>query len=101
MDGGPFTPAARATFDRVAAAVAGAVPGGRVRIISVAEDFTDAAGGGPVRRSVTFEVAPQVLSAFDSPLDAWEWTWSESPRPGETGNVADHWRFTERRRNEG
>jgi hypothetical protein len=100
MDGRAFTPAARATFDRVAAAVAGAVPEGRVRIVSVAEDFTDAADGGPVRRSVTFEVAPQLLGAFDSPLDTWEWTWSENPRPGETGNLSDHWRFTERPRNE-
>ncbi len=101
MDGRPFTPGARAAFDRVAGAVAGVVPGGRVRIVSVAKDHTEAADGGPVRRSVTFEVAPQVLGAFDSPVDTWEWTWSEDPRPGETGNLSDHWRFTERRRNDG
>jgi hypothetical protein len=70
-------------------------------MVSVAEDHTDAAGGGPVRQSVTFEVAPQVLGAFDSPLDAWEWTWSEDPRPREAGNLSNHWRFTERRRNDG
>ena len=101
MDATPFTPGARAAFDRVAGAVAGVVPGGRIRIVSAAEDHTDAADGGPVRRSITFEVAPQVLGTFDSPVDTWEWTWSEDPRPGETGNLSEHWSFTERRRNEG
>jgi len=49
-----------------------------------------------------FEAAiRRVLGTFDSPLDTWEWTWSEDPRPGETGNLSDHWRFTERRRNDG
>lgn len=90
-EGRPFTSGVRAAFDRIATDVAGVVPGGRIRIISVAEDHTDAADGGPVRRSIT----------FDSPLDTWEWTWSEDPRPGEIGNLSDHWRFTERRRNDG
>lgn len=102
MDDNPFTPEARATFDRLAAAVAGTVPGARVRIVSVAEDFTDAAdGAGPTRRYVTFEVAPQVLGAFDSPVDTWRWTWSEDPRSGEPGNLSDHWSFHAARRNEG
>lgn len=102
MDNQPFTVEAQATFDRLAAAVAGAVPGARVRIVSVSEDDTDVAtGAGLKRRSVTFEVAPQVLGAFDSPLDTWQWTWSEDPRTGEAGNLSDHWSFIERRRNEG
>ena len=101
MDRKPFTPGARAAFDRVAGAVAGVVPGGRVRIVSVAEDHTDAADAGPVRRSITFAVAPQVLGTFDSPVDTWEWTWSEDPRPGETGNLSDHWSLAERLRNDG
>jgi hypothetical protein len=101
MDRRPFTPGARAAFDSVAASVAGVVPGGRVRMVSVAQDHTDAGNGGPVRQSITFEVAPQVLGTFDSPVDAWEWTWSEDPRPGEAGNLSDHWRFEERRRNDG
>ena len=79
----PFTPGAQATFDRLAAAVTGAVRGALVRIVSVSEDFTDVAtGAAPARRSITFEVAPQVLGAFDSPLETWQWTWSEDPRPG-------------------
>jgi len=98
----PFTPEARATFQRLAAAVAGAVPGGRVRIVSVSEDDSDAAGdAGPVRRSVTFEVAPQVLGALDSPLETWQWRWSATPRPGEPGNLSEHWSFSARMRNEG
>lgn len=102
IDDRPFTPQARTTFDRLADAVAGVVPRARVRMVSLAEDHSDAADDpGAVRRSVTFEVAPQVLGAFDSPLDTWQWTWSADPRPGEAGNLSDHWSFFERRRNEG
>jgi hypothetical protein len=98
----PFTIEARALFDRIAAAVAGAVPGGRVRIVSVAGDYTDVANGaGAVRRSVTFEVSPQVLGSLDSPLDLWQWTWSADPRPGEAGNLSEHWSFLARARNDG
>jgi hypothetical protein len=56
---------------------------------------------GPARRSITFEVAPRVLGAFDSPLDTWLWTWSEDPKPDESGNLSDHWSFTVRPRQEG
>ena len=98
---GAFTPEARAGFDRLAAAVAGIVPGGRVRLVDVALDHSDVADGGAVRRTVTFRVAPQVLGRFDSPLDEWRWSWSEDPRPGELGNLSDHWSFFAIRRNEG
>lgn len=98
----PFTPEARAIFDRLSVAVAGAVPGARVRIVSVAEDYTDVVNGaGAVRRIVSFEVAPQVLGAIDSPVDTWHWTWSESPQPGEPGNLSDHWSFGAGPRNDG
>jgi len=59
---------------------------------------------GPIHAMPTpvFEAAiRRVLGTFDSPLDTWEWTWNEDPRPGGTGNLSDHWRFTERRRNDG
>ena len=101
FDRRPFTPEARAAFDRVAAAVAGIVPGARVRMVEVAEDHSDVADGGAVRRIITFSVAPQVLGRFDSPLEEWRWSWSEDPRPGERGNLSDHWSFFSIRRNEG
>lgn len=97
----PFTPEVRAVFDRIAAAVAGIVPGARVRMVNVAEDHSDKADGGAVRRFISFSVAPQVLGRFDSPLDEWRWSWSEDPRPGERGNLSDHWSFLVSRRNEG
>lgn len=101
FDERPFTPEVRAAFDRIAAAVAGVVPGARVRVVQIAEDYSDVADGGTVRRFITFSVAPQVLGRFDSPLDEWRWSWSEDPRPGERGNLSDHWSFFAIRRNEG
>ncbi len=101
FDERPFTPEVRAAFDRIAAAAAGIVPGARVRMVQIAEDYSDVADGGAVRRFITFSVAPQVLGRFDSPLEEWRWSWSEDPRPGERGNLSDHWSFFASRRNEG
>lgn len=101
FDERPFTPEIRAAFDRIAAAVAGVVPGARIRMVQVAEDYSDVADGGAVRRFITFSVAPQVLGRFDSPLEEWRWSWSEDPRPGERGNLSDHWSFFASRRNDG
>ena len=97
----PFTPEVREAYDRIAAAVAGIVPGARVRMVQIAEDYSDLADGGAVRRFITFRVAPRVLGRFDSPLEEWRWSWSEEPRPGELGNLSDHWSFFASRRNDG
>ncbi len=91
--GRPFTPAAQAGFDRVAASLRGAVAGGRVRFVSRAEDWTPAAAGRPVLTSLSFEVAPRVLWGLDSPFGQWTWTWHEQAISPGPRDLDPHWSF--------
>jgi hypothetical protein len=102
FDEQPFTPAARTAFDRLAAAVAGIVPGARVRMVSIAEDYSDVPNDeGPPSRSVSFDVAPQVLRGMDSPLTEWTWTWYEDEISPGPDDLSLHWSFESGRPNRG
>jgi hypothetical protein len=92
--GRPFTPAAQAGFDRIAAWLVGAVAGGRVRVVSRSEDWTGAAAGaGPTRTTLSFEVAPQVLWGLDSPFGQWTWTWHDQATSSGPRDLDRHWSF--------
>ena len=91
----PFTAPAEADWRAVAAAVDGAVPGGRVRQVLRSRDDPDAATGADTPGgSITFLVAPRVLLGLDAPAAAWTWVWHEDPQPpDEAGAVSPHWTF--------
>lgn len=91
--GRPFTPAAQAGFDRLAASLEGAVAGGRVRVVSRSEDWTASATGGPVVTAFSFEVAPQVLWGMDSPFGRWTWTWQDQAMSPGPRDLDRHWSF--------
>ena len=89
-----FTAPAAAEWERLASAVDGAVPGGRVRQVLRSEDDADpATGAGATGGSITFLVAPQVLLGLDAPVDTWTWVWHDDPQPQAAGTLSPHWTF--------
>ena len=89
-----LTVPAEADWERVAGAVDGVVPGGRVRQVLRSRDDTDpATGAGATGGSITFLVAPRVLFGLDAPVDTWTWVWHEDPQPDSAGTLSPHWTF--------
>ena len=93
-DSAPFDERARTAWDRIAAAAAGTVPGGRLRSIDEIDGASDAFDPalGPARQ-VYFEATPRTLLGQDTLFARWLWTWDErAAGPGSDGLPA-HWRF--------
>lgn len=78
-DADPFDARAQAAWDRVAAAVAGAVEGARIDSVLVV--------GG----TVTFIAIPRTMLGRDALLMRWVWRWNSGPA-GDPG-LPSHWEF--------
>jgi hypothetical protein len=87
-DSAPFDGRSRAAWERIAAVLAGTVPGGRLRSL----DETDDPSLGPGRH-VLFLAVPRTLLGQDTFAARWLWTWDEQAAgPGSDGLPA-HWSF--------
>lgn len=89
-DSAPFDERAQAAWERIAAAVAGVVPGGRLRSLDEMDRADPSHGPG---RHVLFLAVPRTLLGQDTFVGRWLWTWDEhAAGPGDDGLPA-HWRF--------
>jgi len=89
-DSAPFDERAQTAWERIAAAVAGTVPGGRLRSLDETDGADPSFGPG---RHVLFLAVPRTLLGQDTFAARWLWTWDEQTAgPGSDGLPA-HWRF--------